>query len=111
MKICLFLLMVALTLTACFSQDNQILVKNNTAKTLKSVTVSVCDSCWVIENLAPGEYESFFIVYSKDDSYQITVEYENTSTLEGNFGYVTQGLSNERIRISIEEESISFMQY
>ncbi len=99
-----------LAITGCQSFENLVLIENNSKTVCTSVTVTVCDSTWTIQNMTPGEEREFTIVYTKDDSFHVTVQSANGKSLEGSFGYVTHGISGDRIRISIENDSIGFRQ-
>ncbi len=110
MKKLLVSAVVLLAVTGCRPCENLILIENNSDIVCTSVTVAVCDSTWTIENFAPGEQREYTIVYTRDDHFQVIVEKSDGEILEGNFGYVTHGIIGDRIRISIENDSISFRQ-
>ncbi len=42
--------------------------------------------------------------------FKVRVESSAGTALEGNFGYVTRGITGNRVRISIEYDSIAFRQ-
>ncbi|MCK5785815.1 MAG: hypothetical protein KAH54_04545 [Candidatus Sabulitectum sp.] len=99
-----------LALAGCMGRGNLVQVKNGSDEICGSITVSVCDSSWTIENLAPGETEEFTVVYTSDDHFQVIVENENGLTMEGNFGYVTHGINDETIEIIFFGDSLQFTQ-
>lgn len=72
MRTTLISAMLILGLAGCVGQGNRILVRNDSDRIYSSVTVSVCDSTWVIHTLAPGEEKEFTIVYTSDDSFHIS---------------------------------------
>ncbi|MEA3266907.1 MAG: hypothetical protein U9P42_08190 [Candidatus Fermentibacteria bacterium] len=110
MRTILISAMVMLGLAGCIGQGNRILVRNDSDRIYNSVTVSVCDSTWVIQTLAPGEEEEFTIVYTSDDSFHISAETTDEQIVEGNFGYVTHGISDDTIEIIFCGDSICFDQ-
>jgi hypothetical protein len=94
----------------CGSNENLLLVENNSGTTCTSVTVAVCDSSWTFSNLYSGEEQEVSVVYTNDDSFHVSAQFAGGRTLSGSFGYVTHGITGERIRISIDDESIAFLQ-
>ncbi|MCK5842226.1 MAG: hypothetical protein KAH31_08665 [Candidatus Sabulitectum sp.] len=110
MRTTLISAMVILGLAGCIEHGNRILVRNDSEQIYSSVTVSVCDSTWVIHTLAPGEEEEFSIVYTSDDSFHISARTAEEQIIEGSFGYVTHGISNETIEIVFSGDSIHFDQ-
>lgn len=110
MRTTLISAMVILSLAGCIGQGNRILVRNDSDNIYSSVTISVCDSTWVLHTLAPGEEREFSIVYTSDDSFHISARTADEQIVEGSFGYVTHGISNETIEIVLRDDSIHFDQ-
>jgi len=110
MRKILISIMTILTITGCIGEKNRIFVKNNSDEYFHSVTVSVCDSTWIIQNLAPGEVQEFTVIYTIDDHYQISAEASDGQILEGVFGYVTHGINDDTIEITLISDSILFNQ-
>ncbi|MCK5131897.1 MAG: hypothetical protein KAR40_07070 [Candidatus Sabulitectum sp.] len=104
------IIIVLLAVTGCRRSRNLILIENNSDMICTSVTIAVCDSSWTIQNMAPGEQREFSVIYTKDDAFHVSMEPADGRSLEGSFGYVTHGITGDRIRISIEDDSIFFMQ-
>ena len=102
--------MAILAITGCIGEKNRILVKNDSDENFHSVTVSVCDSTWTIQNFAPGEEQEFTVIYTRDDHYQITAETADGHIIEGGFGYVTHGINDDTIEITFISDSILFNQ-
>ena len=107
----LILLSLLAAFTGCVSRGNLVLVENNSDTVCTTVTVAVCDSSWVIENMIPGEVHEFTVSYTHDDDFKVRVESSAGNSIEGNFGYVTHGMTGDRVRISIEDDSIAFRQH
>ncbi len=103
-------MLLTVAVAGCGRSRNLILLENNSEKICTSVVVSVCDSVWTVKNMMPGAAREFAVVYTADDSFQVYLEFSEGDSLQGNFGYVTHGVSGDRIRISIENDSISFRQ-
>lgn len=101
---------VLLAVTGCSRFKNLVLIENNSNVVCTTISIAVCDSSWTLENLAPGEQHQFTVVYTSDDAFQVRVETADGGSLNGGFGYVTHGITGERIRISIENDHISFRQ-
>ncbi len=110
MRLTLISTIIILGVAGCIGEKNRILVRNDSDRIYSSVTVSVCDSTWVIHTLAPEEEAEFTIVYTSDDSFHITAETTDEQIVEGSFGYVTHGLSDETIEIVFRGDSICFDQ-
>jgi len=110
MRTTLISAIVILGLAGCIGHENRIQVRNDSDRIYSSVTVSVCDSTWVIHTLAPVEEEEFTIVYTSDDSFHISAITTNEQIVEGSFGYVTHGISNETIEVVFRGDSIYFDQ-
>lgn len=110
MKKALISVMAILAISGCIGEKNRILVKNDSNETFHSVTVSVCDSTWTIQNFAPGEVQEFTVVYTRDDHFEINAEAADGHIIEGGFGYVTHGISDETIEITFIGDSIRFNQ-
>lgn len=110
MKKVLISVIVILAVSGCIGKKNRILVRNDSDKELHSVTVSVCDSTWTIQDFAPGEKQEFTVVYNRDDHFEIYAETADGSIIEGYFGYVTHGISDETIEITFIGDSIQFNQ-
>jgi len=108
-KIVVFVALL-MAVAGCGGCQNLLLVENNSGTACTSVTVAVCDSSWTFNNLYPGEEQEVSVVYTKDDSFHVTVQFAGGGTLSGSFGYVTHGITGERIRITIQEDSIAFLQ-
>ncbi len=107
-RLLLFTMLAAIA--GCGSRGNLILIENNSTAVCTTVTVAVCDSTWIIENMIPGDVHEFTVTYTHDDDFKVSVESSLGVTLEGNFGYVTHGITGDRVRISIEDDSIAFRQ-
>ncbi len=101
---------VLLAAAGCGTNQNLLLVENNSDKICASVTVAVCDSSWTFSNLYPGEQQEVSVVYTKDDSFHVSVRLAGGGALSSSFGYATHGVTGERIRITIQKESIAFVQ-
>jgi len=99
-----------LVASGCRSNENLLLVENNSGTVCTSVTVAVCDTSWTFSNLYSGGEQEVSVVYTNDDSFNVSVQFAGGRTLSGSFGYVTQGITGERIRISVNDESIAFLQ-
>lgn len=99
-----------LALTGCEVLKNRILIENDSALICSAITVTVCDSNWTIHSMAPGEQWESTVVYTRDDHFQVLVEMDYGQTLEGNFGYVTHGITGDLVEISFTGDSISFSQ-
>lgn len=111
MKSTIYPLLVCLFFFAgCQKSSNLVHVENNTDTHFTEVTVSVCDSMWVIRNMAPNEKHDFTVTYNRDDSYIITAVTSSNDSIVGNFGYVTHGISGDRVWISLEDKAIAFRQ-
>lgn len=92
-------------ISACSSLDNRIMISNDTDETISEITVSVCDSTWNIRNLAPGETITFTAFYSSDGHFRVSSPY-----LNGDFGYVTHGMTRDEAEITFREDRIDFRQ-
>jgi hypothetical protein len=99
-----------LAASGCKSSDNLLLVENNSDFVCTSVAVSVCDSSWAIQNMFKGDKYEFTVKYTTNDAFHVGVRFENGRSLSGTFGSATAGIIGDRIRISIENESINFRQ-
>jgi len=99
-----------LALTGCEGLKNRILIENDSALTCSAITVTVCDSTWTIHSMAPGEQWESTVVYTRDDHFQVLVEMNDGQTFEGDFGYVTHGITGDLIEISFSGDSIYFSQ-
>jgi hypothetical protein len=110
MKKALISVMAILAISGCIGEKNRILLRNDSDENFHSVTVSVCDSTWTIQNFAPGEKQEFTVVYTRDDHFTISAEAADGHVLEGGFGYVTHGISDETIEITFIGDSIRFNQ-
>lgn len=102
--------LVLLAVTGCGRLKNLVLIENNSNVVCTTISIAVCDSSWTLANLAPGEQHQFSVVYTSDDAFQVRVETADGGSLSGRFGYVTHDITGERIRISIENDNISFRQ-
>lgn len=105
MKILLRATAVLLLLSACGRLGNKVMVTNDTEDTISHITVAVCDSLWNIETLTPGETITFTAVYSADGNFQVS-----SPELNGDFGYVTSGLTRDEAEITFREDRIDFRQ-
>ena len=101
---------ILLAVTGCGRIENLVFIQNNSNVICTTVSIAVCDSSWILEGMAPGEQHQFTVVYTSDDAFQISVETADGGSLSGRFGDVTHGSTGERIRISIENDNIFFMQ-
>lgn len=110
MKKSLISVMAILAISGCIGEKSRITVRNDSDESFRSVTVSVCDSTWTIENFSPGDEQEFTVVYTRDDHFQIRAEAADGRIIEGGFGYVTHGLSDETIEITFIGDSILFNQ-
>lgn len=110
MKYATSTLLFFLFLTGCANFSNLIHIENNTEIQFTEVTISVCDSLWTINNMAPNEKFDFTIVYDRDDSFQITAVTASNDSISGNFGYVTHGMTGDRVWITLEDNAIAFRQ-
>ncbi len=106
MKKTLAVITCVLVLAACGKLSNTVTVTNGTESAVEQITVSVCDSTWIIAELAPGESREFTAVYTLDDSFLV-----ETPDFSGSFGYVTHGMTRDRAVITLREDSIQFEQY
>lgn len=98
-------LTIILAVTACDKFNNTITVTNGSEMTVSEISVSVCDSSWTISELAPGESREFACWYNCDDQFKI-----ETPELSGNFGYVTSSMTEDRVVITLQRDSIQFVQ-
>lgn len=89
----------------CGLRGNRVLVTNDTDDIISGIIVSVCDSVWNIESLPPGETVVFKIVYDRDDHFRVS-----SPELNGDFGYVTHGITGEETEITFREDRIDFRQ-
>ena len=105
MKKTLAVIACILILVACGKLSNTVTVTNSTESTVRQITVSVCDSTWIIAELAPGDSREFIAVYTMDDSFLV-----ETPDISGSFGYVTRGMTRDRAIITLREDSIQFIQ-
>ncbi len=103
-------LFILFTLIGCNNFSNLVHIENNTEIQFSEVTISVCDSLWVIKNMAPNEKFDFKIIYNRDDSFLITAVTASNDSLTGNFGYVTHGMTGDRVWITLEDNAIAFRQ-
>lgn len=103
-------LFILFTLIGCNNFSNLVHIENNTEIQFSEVTISVCDSLWVIRNMAPNEKHDFTIVYDQDDSYHITAITDTNDSITGDFGYVTHGIAGDRVWITLEDNAIAFRQ-
>ncbi|HOP25942.1 MAG TPA: hypothetical protein PLM22_02410 [Candidatus Sabulitectum sp.] len=96
----------AILMTAgCGFKGNRVMVTNDTDEAISGITVSVCDSVWSIESLPPGETVVFKVVYDRDDHFRVS-----SPELNGDFGYVTHGITGEETEITFREDRIDFRQ-
>lgn len=96
---------VLLMVSACSRLENRVMVTNDTDEVISEVTVTVCDLTWAIESLAPGETITYKAVYSTDGHFRVS-----SPELNGDFGYVTHGLTNDEVEITFREDRIDFRQ-
>ncbi len=105
MKLMLTAAVFLIMISACNGLDNRVTVRNDTDEAISGIAVSVCDSSWNIETLAPGETRNFTAVYSTDGHFRVSSPY-----LNGDFGYVTNGLTGDEAEITFREDRIDFRQ-
>lgn len=110
MKLTISVVLVCLFLLGCENFSNLIHIENNSEIQFAEVTISVCDSLWVIQNMDPEEKHDFTASYSTDGSFLITAVTASNDSISGNFGYVTHSMTGDRVWISIEDDSIAFRQ-
>ena len=89
----------------CSRFENTVVVTNESDSAINGVTVSVCESTWTIEILNPGESKTFKATYNSDDHFRVS-----SPALNGDFGYVTSGLTGDRVVIVFREDRIDFTQ-
>lgn len=95
---------LAAAVSGC-SMRNSVTVSNETDETILSVSVSVCDQHWTLDSLPPGHSVTWEAVYTRDDHFSVRSDAWN-----GDFGYVTHGITGETVNITFTEGGIVFEQ-
>lgn len=96
--------LIVLTAAGC-GMKNTVSVTNGTESEILNISVSVCDITWNIESLAPGETRTFEADYPFDGHFRVSSPRQN-----GDFGYVTHGLTEDHAEIVFQEDGIDFSQ-